>query len=65
MGEHQIRIDYASGTDPVYVGMADHGVTSSQSSWLIKKITYDGSDITLIQVANNVAWDSRTTALYG
>lgn len=62
----QKRIDYDVRTDdnPVYVGYNIRGVATSDGTWVIQKITYDGSSrVTLVQIAID-SWDNRTTATY-
>jgi pyridoxal biosynthesis lyase PdxS len=64
--DSQTLMDYVARTDtqPVYVGSAARGVASSADGWLVKKITYDGSDRpTVIQNAVG-AWDSRASLSY-
>lgn len=62
----QKRMDYDVRTDdnPVYVGFNHRGAASSDTNWVLQKLTYDASDrITLVQVSTN-SWDNRTTTTY-
>jgi hypothetical protein len=63
----QMRCDYQGRTDgqPVYLGFAPRGLTSSEDGWLIQKYTYDvNNQATLRQIAYD-SWDDRaTTAIY-
>ncbi len=64
-GNYQTRVDYQSGTNPIYVGVADRGLATSDKGWLIMKITWDANDNpTLIQTVYNSIWDSRTSYTY-
>lgn len=38
------KIDYVSGTNPIYVGLARAGTLTSESFWQIIKLTWDGND---------------------
>lgn len=60
------KIDYAGRTDsnPVYVGANDRGTATSDTSWLLQKITYDASDRVIdVSIAYD-SWDNRVTATY-
>lgn len=62
----QKRIDYDVRTDdnPVYVGYNIRGAATSVTTWVLQKLTYDGSNrITLVQVALD-SWDNRAAATY-
>ena len=62
----QKRIDYDVRTDdnPVYVGFNYKGAATSDTMWVLQKITYDASNRpTLVQISND-SWDNRTTATY-
>lgn len=64
-GNYQVKIDYESGTNPIYVGYADKGVSDGASAWFIIKITWDANDNpTAITSANNVDWTNRATHSY-
>lgn len=36
-------LDYVGGQQPIYIGEALQGSSSSASAWRIKKLTYDGN----------------------
>jgi len=64
----QVRIDYDSGsvcsTCIVYVGFSDPAALASEAKWKIIKLLYTGTNITQVQLANQVntfslIWDSR------
>lgn len=63
----QKRLDYAGRSDdsPVYVGFNIRGAATSDTTWILQKLTYDGSSrVTLVQIAID-AWDNHdTTATY-
>ena len=60
---YQLKIAY-SGLNPQYVGEATRGTATTDSSWTILKITYDGSNNpTVLQTADG-AWDSRGALSY-
>jgi hypothetical protein len=64
------KFDYNGGTNPVYIGVAAPGTATSTQKWLIKKLTFDGSDnVTDIQYPSgspnfNQAWDDRAGLSY-
>lgn len=61
------RFDYTGGptaSDPVYIGYAKKGTSTSSAGWFIQKLTYSASVISQIDVAENAIWDSRATLLY-
>jgi hypothetical protein len=63
-GNVQIKIDYLTGTNPIYIGYADKGVATSDATWFILKITWDANNNpTVIQSANNAVWDDRATTV--
>lgn len=62
----QMRADYGSRSDsqPEHLGFAARGTASSDTSWLLHKFTYDGSNrVTLRQIAYD-SWDNIATATY-
>jgi hypothetical protein len=62
----QKRIDYDVRTDenPVYVGYNIRGAATSDSTWVLQKISYDGSNrVTLVQIATG-SWDDRASVTY-
>ena len=61
-GKVQVQIDY-TGDLPIYVGYAEEGSKTTDTTWLILKITYSGTNPTVIQTAVG-AWDSRTDYTY-
>jgi len=64
----EMRFDYEARTDgqPVYVGFAPPGTATTTETWLIQKFTFtvvgQNSFVSRRQVAENVAWDSRTSS---
>lgn len=61
------QLDYDGGTNPIYIGLATPGTLTSESTWLIKKLTFDGSNNpTAIKYANgspnfDQIWDNRAS----
>jgi len=39
-----IKLDYLSGTNPIYVGWAVPGTSDSDSKWRIIKLTWDSNN---------------------
>ena len=69
----QIRtllLDYVGGTNPIYLGVAQAGMTTDNTGWQIRKITYDGaSNPIAFQFANGSSafdsiWDQRANYIY-
>jgi hypothetical protein len=61
--DFESRLDYDERTDanPVYVGKNTNGAATSAGTWVIQKLTYDGSNrLTRAQVLTGV-WDNRAT----
>ena len=64
------QIDYVSGTNPIYVGIATPGSATSSSVWQIKKITYDSNNNVIgVQYAGgspdfNQIYDNRASLTY-
>lgn len=64
------ELDYAGGTNPIYIGLANPGSSTSASVWQIKKLAFDSNNNPIsILYANgsslfNVAWDSRAALPY-
>lgn len=64
------EMDYAGGSNPVYIGLANPGTATSEAAWQIKKLTYDTSgNLTTIQLANSApnfdqVWDDRSSLTY-
>jgi hypothetical protein len=62
---YQVKIDYTTGTNPIYIGYADKGLATSVAHWFILKLTWDANNnVTAIQSVNDVTWDDRATATY-
>lgn len=69
---YQQIIDFAAGSQPVYIGWATPGVVTSRPAWKIRKLTYtttpDGSSqVSQIQYANGDVgftqiWDNRANS---
>lgn len=62
----QKRLDYDVRTDdnPVYVGFNVIGAATSDSGWVVQKLTYDSSSrVTVVQTAIG-SWDSRASLTY-
>lgn len=63
-------IDYVSGTNPIYVGLAPNGSATSTAVWQIHKIAYDGNNNpTSVLWANgndlfDQVWDNRSSLTY-
>lgn len=58
-----------SGANAEYLGYAIAGSSKASPVWLIKKLTYSGSDVTDVQFANGTAtfssiWNNRTSLSY-
>jgi len=62
LSNQQLRIDWDGSNNPIYVGQAPRGLGSDEDGWAIQKITWTGSNPTLIQVGFG-AWDNRTTTV--
>ncbi len=64
------QLDYDGGANPIYIGLATPGTATSTARWLIKKLTFDGSDNpTAIKFANgspnfDQIWDDRASISY-
>lgn len=64
------EIDYNSGTNPIYVGIAAPGTATSAANWQIKKMTYDSNNnVTAVQYGGGTAsfnqiWDNRASLTY-
>lgn len=64
------KIDYQGGANAIYVGSAAPGSATSDASWQITKLTYDGSNnVTDVKYAGgtnrfNQVWDNRTGLSY-
>jgi hypothetical protein len=61
----QQRVDYDGSGNAIYIGYAKIGVAADEAEWLIQKFTYNGSNqMTLRQIKQKGAWDSRVTGGY-
>lgn len=64
-----VQMDYDGSSNLIYVGTAVPGTLTSAASWLIKKLTYSGSNLTQVTFPNGVAtytniWDNRVSLTY-
>lgn len=59
--DQEVRLDYTGGPtgSPTYVGKALNG-TATSGTWNIQKLTYDGDNLTRVQIASG-AWDNRAS----
>jgi hypothetical protein len=60
---------YTAGGLTEYIGYALPGTPKASPNWLIKKLTYSGTNVTDIQFANGVIqfdqiWDSKASLSY-
>jgi hypothetical protein len=68
--EHKFLIDRDGQGNPIYIGMAKIGTSTSDPLWQIRKLTFDGSNnVTAIEYAGgtnsfNSIWDSRSDGTY-
>ena len=64
----QMQIDYNSQTDgqPLYVGFAIRGLSTSSTGWMIQKFTYDANSPRqcLTRTIAYDSWANRATATY-
>lgn len=59
----EVRLDYAGGSDPVYVGTAEDGSATGDAVWTIKKLQYDENGNTVrVREKEGVSWDARAAA---
>lgn len=64
------KIDYLTGTNPIYIGESVPGSSLGSPSWKIKKLTYDGNgNVTDVQWAPNYLnfgdiWNNRVGLVY-
>ena len=58
--------DYDANSNVIYVGYAPQGALSSDTKWIIYKLSYDGSNRYTGSVVSafNSIWDNRTTIAY-
>ena len=69
MAQLQERIDYAGGSNPIYVGKARPGSSLQSLKWRIRKLTYIGNNLIRSSWANgnarfNKRWDNRILYTY-
>ena len=67
--ELQQKIDYSGGSNPIYVGDAIRGTSPATARWLIKMLTYSGTNDVISAWANGTEafdkiWTSRATYTY-
>ncbi len=63
-----MAIEYV-GSNPLYIGEALPGTAVATAAWRIKKITWDGNNVTNIEWASGTAkfdkkWSTRTSYVY-
>lgn len=64
--DYEVRLDYAGGASPKYVGQAAQATAVTATAWTVKKIDYDASgNAVRVQVLNGVAWGPNTAARDG
>lgn len=61
--------DYDGSGNPIYIGKATAGSAKSTAVWQIKKLTWDGNNLTDIQWANgntnyDNVWNNRASLSY-
>lgn len=67
---YTVAMDYDGSNNLIYIGYAVSGTAKSAASWLIKKLTYDGSsNLTDIQLEGgntgfDAVWDNRAALSY-
>lgn len=67
---HKVLMDYESGTNVVYMGLAIPGTSSKDAKWQIKRMSYDdNSNVTSIMFAEgsldfSYRWSNRTAYSY-
>lgn len=60
--ERYTQFDYTGRTDdnPIYIGYSAQGAADGDSAWIIKKLTYDGSNrCTKIEIVYKKDWTLR------
>ncbi len=65
----QVRVDFAGGSNPVYIGWAEPGANYTHAKWRIVKIEWDGMKLLEMQFADQIStftktWNSRTSYDY-
>lgn len=61
LGPKLLRLDYAGGPDPVYLGTAPAGSAETAPVWTVQRITYDGGNVTALDVRGPMPWTARLT----
>lgn len=70
VGPYIWEVDYASTTNPVYIGFSSPGTPTSAAGWQISFLTYDvGGNLLSRLFANgtrtfNNVWDNRAALAY-
>jgi len=59
------RIDYQGGNNPVYLGFAEPGTSTSSAGWQLRKLSYSGGLVTAILFGSgntnfDKIWDNRS-----
>lgn len=58
-----MQIDYDGGDNPIYLGYARKGSSTSEGVWIIYKFTYSGDQVTARETAFG-AWTGRAGLTY-
>lgn len=63
------RIAYNASSQPQYIGLAKPGTASSAAGWQIKRLSYSGTNVTVIEFADgdtkfDNVWDNRAALSY-
>ena len=64
-----VRVEYNAKHLPIYIGHAVPGTPSDEAKWRIKRLTYNGTDMTLREFADgntsfHAVWDDILTLSY-
>lgn len=65
-----LELEYDGSGNPIYIGLAAPGTTTSSDLWQIRHLTFDGNgNVTSILFANgsplfDQAWDDRASLAY-
>lgn len=59
----QNRFEYNGDGTVLYAGYGARGLATSVTGWLIRKYTYSGGNVTVVQTAYD-SWDNRVSATY-
>lgn len=60
----QMRVEYDADNNPIYLGTAVAGASSSDEVWTINKFTWTSGNMELKQTAFKVSWLDRATVTY-